>query len=70
MPIYITFLNIYSAVETKLRVGDLILGLVAGDLFFLVGAYYMSNETNPGCSGYIGEEMLPSYVGIISQTMK
>ena len=25
----------------------------------------MSNEKNPGCLGYIGDEKLPSYIGIL-----
>ena len=29
-------------------------------------AQHMSNEkTGPGCSGYLGDDILPSYVGII-----
>ena len=34
----------------------------------------MSNEEHPGCLGmfrvYVGDEILPSYVGTIPQTMK
>ena len=26
--------------------------------------FQMSNETNPGCLGYIGDGVPPSYVGI------
>ena len=26
---------------------------------------HMSNETNPGCLGYVGDEKLPSYMGTI-----
>ena len=27
--------------------------------------WHMSNEQKPGCLGYKGDEILPSYVGII-----
>ena len=26
---------------------------------------HMSNEKNPGCLGYLGDDILPSYIGII-----
>ena len=27
--------------------------------------YHMSNEKNPGWLGYLGDEILPSYIGIV-----
>ena len=35
------------------------------DLYAGHGSFQMSSEKNPGCLGYIGDEILPSYVGII-----
>ena len=29
------------------------------------GDHHLSNEKNPGWLGFIGDEMLPSYIGII-----
>ena len=31
----------------------------------MVGPHHVSNAKKPGCLGYIGDEKLPSYIGII-----
>ena len=35
-------------------------------LYILEREHHLSNEKHPGCLGYIGDDILPSYVGIIS----
>ena len=32
--------------------------------------YHLSNENNPGCLGYIGDEILPGYIGSIRNHYK
>ena len=36
-----------------------------GEIWRQMFRIQLSNEKNPGCLGYIGDEILPSYIGII-----